>query len=247
MLFAFRAFPEFCKISRALPRVRVSVARYIRWSRAFPRRSLGKSATLFCVVPSSLRSLNLNNFHFATVSQVGRKFTGVRGEGREERRSSTSDGTDNRHRVGMFLPRICVRYRRRFHESKMKGKKRPRQAESKRAGKKLRSQTVTETFSAPAVHDSPLYVTLTKSAAYPETPRTRQWISSFIHAKWPVGYIIFCDFIKYLIRNTKLNLYTYDTHVNTKHLVRIPSYSWHLGRMWGIRENVLNKFRINAI
>lgn len=59
--------------------------------------------------------------------------------------------TDNRHQVGMFPPRIRVPCRRRFHGSKMKGggKKRekttPRRA---RTGKKLRSQTVTKTFSA---------------------------------------------------------------------------------------------------
>lgn len=134
--------------------------RDIRWSRAFPRTKLGKIRYPIRVVPSSLRSLNLNNFHFATVSQVGRKFTGEWGVLLQTR---------DRHRVGMFLPFAFVfatddaSVSRKWKGGGEEGKKRPCRRKA-RASKKLRSQTVTLKLSASAAHDSILYVSLTKSA-----------------------------------------------------------------------------------
>lgn len=58
--------------------------------------------------------------------------------------------TDNRHQVGMFPPRIRVPCRRRFHGSKMKEREKKKKIALRRArtSKKLRSQTMTKTFSA---------------------------------------------------------------------------------------------------
>lgn len=133
--------------------------RDIRCCRAFPGSgNLGKFAIPFA---SSLWSLNLNNFHPATVSQVGWKFTGE--ERGRETKGSTSDGTDRRHRVGMFLP--CVRCGRWLPRIKNERKKKKTHWRKARAGKKLRSQTVTVTL-ASAVHDSPLYVFRSPKARY---------------------------------------------------------------------------------
>lgn len=88
-------------------------------------RAPAEPGKIRCVVPSSLRSLILNNFHLATVSQVGRKFTpGVHpGE------------TDNRHQVGMFPPRIRVSLQTAFPWVKNEGakKKEDRATEQERA------------------------------------------------------------------------------------------------------------------
>lgn len=119
MLFAFRAFPEFCKISRALPRVeyqkRIDVARYSMLPGA------GRAWENTLRRPLELEVIDSEQFSLRHgLSSRAKIYAEVHpGE------------TDNRHQVGMFPPRIRVLCRRRFHGSKMKGKKKEKTTASK--------------------------------------------------------------------------------------------------------------------
>lgn len=152
MLFACRALLESCKISCAPARVEVSVAR--RCCTKFDLLAMASLVKICRIVPSSSRSLIRSNFHLATLPSLSSLCLSIYSPSFSPFLSSRANiygGLPRRRRDRQptsrrnVPPRIRVPCSRRFHGSKMKEK---RKDQRPRAGKKLRSQTVTETFSA---------------------------------------------------------------------------------------------------
>lgn len=131
MLLAFRAFPEFCKISRALPRVRVSVARY-----SMLQREAWENPLLYSHRPIEFKVIESEQFSLRYQSLKSDE--NLRGEWKKEVLGFWR-GIDNRHRVGILLAFVA-------NGASTSRKWRKKHRWKTRADKKLRSQTVTETF-----------------------------------------------------------------------------------------------------
>jgi len=171
-------FPSIPGILQNIPCVTSSQVSVTRRCCAVIRccRAPAEPGKIRCVVPSSLRSLILNNFHLATVSQVGRKFT---------REFTPARPTSGRNVSTSHSCSLQTAFPRRV---KNEGGKKKRKKTTKNGQEiKIANRDWNFQRQPSVIH---LFVFCSRKVRRPETPRRggEQWVPSFIHAKRPMAY-----------------------------------------------------------